>query len=352
MMAGVTKLRGVTFRSLGPDDEREIVALWQACAGDAYPLRARLWRQITADNPDFQPGDVLVAVADPGEPGPGSPTPLGPIVGFGYLGRSRSLVRGRRAWAHEGWLQVVAVTPGRQREGIGRAIVERLVGEARADGIKRVRLGGGIHYLLPGVPVDLLGAQPFFEALGAEFADKVYDVRADVDGRATADPERTALAEAGLTVRPMDPMEGEALLAFLDREFELDWVYDMGWALDHGMAADDVLLLLPEDVPGGPVAADAMRGFAMLHQRGDRPLFGPRFWEGLLGPSSGGLGPIGVVEGLRGRGVGRALLATGLDTLHARGVRDCVIDWTVLLDFYGAFGFQPWKAYIQGELPE
>jgi predicted N-acetyltransferase YhbS len=351
MMAGRTTLRGVTLRSLGPDDERELVSLWQACAGDLYPLRARLWRQITADNPSFQPSDVVVAVADAGARGPGSPARLGPIVGFGYLGRSRGFVRGRRAWVHEGWLQVVAVTPGRQRQGIGRAIVERLVDEARAGGLKRVTIGGGTHYLFPGVPVDLLGAQPFFEALAARFEDKVYDVRTGLDGRATGDRERAALAEAGLTVRPMDPMEGEAVLALLDREFGIDWVYDMGWAMDHGMAADDVLLLLPTDVPGGPVAADSMLGLAVLHQRGNRPLFGPRFWEGLLEPPSGGLGPIGIARALRGRGIGRALLAAGLDTLHARGVRDCVIDWTTLLDFYGAFGFRPWKAYIQGDLP-
>jgi predicted N-acetyltransferase YhbS len=351
MMAGRTSLRGVSLRPLGPDDEREVVALWQACAGDLYPLRARLWRQITADNPNFQPSDVVIAVADPGERGPGSPSRLGPIVGFGYLGRSRGLVRGRRGWVHEGWLQLVAVTPGRQREGIGRAIVERLVDEARGEGLERVTVGGGTSYLFPGVPVDLLGAQPFFEALGARFEEKVYDVRADLDGRATGDRERAALAEAGLVVRRMDAMEDEALLALIDREFGLDWVYDMGWAMDHGMAPDDVLLLLPADAPGGPVASDTMLGFAMLHERGDRPLFGPRFWEGLLDPPSGGLGPIGVVGRLRGRGMGRALLAAGLDTLHARGVRDCVVDWTTLLDFYGAFGFQPWKAYIQGDLP-
>jgi GNAT superfamily N-acetyltransferase len=343
--------RGVAFRSLGPADEREIVALWQACAGDRYPLRSRLWRQITTDNPDFHPSDVVVAVADGGERGPGVPRRLGPIVGFGYLGRSRVPVRGRRAWADEGWLQIVAVTPGRQRQGIGRAIVERLLDGARADGRVRVHLGRGIHYLFPGVPVDMVGARPFFEALGARLGHETCDVRSSLDGRATTDRDRAALAEAGLTARPMVASEGDALLDFLDREFELDWVHDQAWAMHRGMAPHDIVLLVPEGAPGPPVASKAMAGFATLHQRGNGPLFGPRFWEDLLEPSSGGLGPIGIVESLRGRGLGRAFLAASLDTLHARGARDCVIDWTTLLDFYGPFGFRPWKRYLNGELP-
>jgi GNAT superfamily N-acetyltransferase len=343
--------RGVAFRPLGPADEREIVALWQACAGDRYPLRGRLWRQITTGNPDFRSGDVVVAVADAGERGPGVPRRLGPIVGFGYLGRSRLPVRGRRAWADEGWLQVVAVTPGRQRQGIGRAIVERLLDGARADDLARVPLGGGIHYLFPGLPTDMIGARPFFAALGARFGQQTYDVRGSLDGRATTDRDRAVLAAAALAARPMDASEGDELLAFLGREFELDWVHDQAWAMHNGMAPHDIIVLVPAGAPGPPVASGAMAGFATLHQRGNRPLFGPRFWEDLLQPSSGGLGPIGIVEPLRGRGIGRAFLAASLDMLHARGVRDCVIDWTTLLDFYGAFGFRPWKTYLEGDLP-
>ena len=76
MMAARTSLRGVTLRSLGPDDERELVALWQACAGDLYPLRARLWRQITADNPNFQPSDDVTSHSRrSGRPRAGPPVP-------------------------------------------------------------------------------------------------------------------------------------------------------------------------------------------------------------------------------------------------------------------------------------
>ena len=340
----------VTLRPYEPTDDGALVELWNAAAGDHYPLRDRLWRQLTRDNPDFRPTDLIVAVAA-GPPGPGRPVPLGPVVGFGYLGRARSVVLGRRAWPTEGWLQVVAVTPGRRRNGIGRAIVDRLLDGAREDGLERVRVAGGVHYLFPGAPVDLPDAAAFLAACGARFGHETHDLRASLDGRATEERDRAALASAGLTVRPMDQSEGAALLEFLERAFGPDWVYDQAWAAAQGMAPGDVTLLVPAEAPGPPVAPDAIAGFATIHQRGPGPLFGPRFWEDLLEPSSGGLGPIGVVSRLRGRGLGRALLAVALDLLAARGVRDCVIDWTTLLDYYGPFGFRPWKTYLEGELP-
>lgn len=341
---------GVTLRPHLPGDDAAIVGLWNTAAGDRYPLRDRLWRQLTADNPDFRASDLVVAVDAPPER-PGRPAPVGPVVGFGYLGRARSEVRGRRAWPTEGWLQVVAVTPGRRREGIGRAIVERLLDGARTDGLERVRVAGGVHYLFPGAPLDLPDATTFLAACGATFGHETFDVRATLDGQATLDRDRAALAAAGLTVRAMDAGEGATLLAFLEGEFGADWVYDQAWAAANGMAPGDVALLVPADAAGPPVGAQSIAGFATIHQRGPGPLFGPRYWEDLLEPASGGLGPIGVAARLRGRGLGRALLAVALDTLHERGVRDCVIDWTTLLDYYGPFGFRPWKTYLEGELP-
>jgi predicted N-acetyltransferase YhbS len=59
----------------------------------------------------------------------------------------------------------------------------------------------------------------------------------------------------------------------------------------------------------------------------------------------GQLGPIGIGQERRGRGYGAALLDAGLRYLLERGVDGCVIDWTGLLDFYGKFGFQPYRQY-------
>ena len=42
---------------------------------------------------------------------------------------------------------------------------------------------------------------------------------------------------------------------------------------------------------------------------------------------------------------GRVGSVSGTSYLYERGVRDCAIDWTSLVDFYGRLGYQPWKQY-------
>ena len=46
------------------------------------------------------------------------------------------------------------------------------------------------------------------------------------------------------------------------------------------------------------------------------------------------------------RDVARATAAAAVAALRARGVRGCVIDWTGLLDFYGKWGFKPYRRYL------
>jgi predicted N-acetyltransferase YhbS len=53
---------------------------------------------------------------------------------------------------------------------------------------------------------------------------------------------------------------------------------------------------------------------------------------------------------VRGNGWGGALLAAGLLEQKARGVRQCLIDWTVLDEFYGKHGFEKTRTYRAGKL--
>jgi predicted N-acetyltransferase YhbS len=39
------------------------------------------------------------------------------------------------------------------------------------------------------------------------------------------------------------------------------------------------------------------------------------------------------------------VLDAGLRRLRDAGIAGCVIDWTGLLDFYGKFGFHPYRKY-------
>jgi GNAT superfamily N-acetyltransferase len=58
---------------------------------------------------------------------------------------------------------------------------------------------------------------------------------------------------------------------------------------------------------------------------------------------------MGLSPALRGRGLGLALLDRAMVHLASRGADEMVIDWTILLDFYGRLGFTPCRRYRHGE---
>jgi GNAT superfamily N-acetyltransferase len=174
-----------------------------------------------------------------------------------------------------------------------------------------------------------------------------WDLRGPLERAVETEPAERALATAGLTLRALvdAPDQRAAFLARLaDGEFGDDWLHDMTWFLDRGGDPGSILLLR------GP-ADDTIAGFVRIVVPDAGPIPPQLFWHRLLGPRPGGLGPIGIGRGLRGRGLGRALLALALAELQRRGAREVVVDWTMLLDYYGAFGIRPWKAYIEGSLP-
>ncbi|MGI8643113.1 MAG: GNAT family N-acetyltransferase [Thermomicrobiales bacterium] len=75
--------------------------------GDAYPLQERLLRQNMDDNPNFQPGDALLAWDGDA------------LVGFTLLQRYRGEEPCCKGWLDYGWVAAVAVAPEHQRRHIG-----------------------------------------------------------------------------------------------------------------------------------------------------------------------------------------------------------------------------------------
>jgi GNAT superfamily N-acetyltransferase len=203
----------------------------------------------------------------------------------------------------------------------------------RESGVRRVILGGSFHHVMPGVPVALPGAVAFVEKRGYALGGTVWDVRRDL-GVGPALP--TVPAEPGVVFGPCEPGRVAALNAFLETAFPGRWARDVRQFLASGGDPGTVMTL---DVDG------AIEGFAWLHPPGSS---GALRWAGFA-PEVAALGPIGVSEAVRGRGLGLGLLAAGLGWLAAEGARDTVIDWTTLLEFYGRVGFEPWLAYRLGE---
>ena len=86
-------------------------------------------------------------------------------------------------------------------------------------------------------------------------------------------------------------------------------------------------------------------GFARVQKWDDKVAMAGGVWRMDLGDHWGSLGPIGVAAGLRGKGLGQALLGAALTHLKEKGVKQCLIDWTILDKFYGEHGFKIARRY-------
>lgn len=307
------------FQAYRPDLADPLIALWNDATDGAYPLALPLWWSVTAGDPMFEPGDLIVRMG-----------PHGPI-GFVLTKLWRGDYPGCERFAGQGWIALLAVAPQAWRQGVGRSLLAGAHARLRARGVDRVALGGSFHHVMPGVPAAWADARAFFAAMGYAEGQEVWDVRRDL----RSGPELPAAPPpAGVTLRPYTPGEEPALEAFLRASFPGRWARDTMQALATGRPIGDVMGAFRD---GHPL------GFAWTHPPGSE---GAWRWAGFE-EEMAALGPIGIAETERGSGLGLALLVAGLRALRDRGAGPTVIDWTDLLDFYARAGFAPWLRYVQ-----
>jgi GNAT superfamily N-acetyltransferase len=217
------------------------------------------------------------------------------------------------------------------RHGIGSALLNQLEGVARAEGWSRIEVSGGLLHLLPGIPRQAPAAKQFLERHGYTFDNALH-----VDLTHDLAQYTTPAGAPSAAVRVASDVDAPSLLAFLAREFPGNWERHARWHLDAGGSARDFVVLEVDR---------RIEGFCHIYRPNVWPAGPSTYWSAALKPPAGGLGPIGVSDALRGHGLGRRLLDAALLELKASGVRGCAIDWTRLVDFYGAFGFKPYRWY-------
>lgn len=242
-----------------------------------------------------------------------------------------------------GWIEALAVHPDAQRQGVGSALLAWAEHWLHDQGCQAVALGAGLRHFTPGVPVELESA-PFFvrhdyigDSLDAPAAEQTWDVAADL-ARYTTPPTVRAVDAA---VRPAQPSDEAAILEFFHREFPGRWRFEFEEQLRGGGRISDYMVLW---------SARGVDGCCTLtFEDSLRPM--DHFFPYRLPRPWGQLGGIGISADRRGQGYGALLLDAGLRRLHNNGVNGCVIDWTSLVDFYGKFGFTPYRRYLQLHKP-
>ena len=314
----------ILIRPYNPNlDTRALLSLWQAALDGTWPMRDDLLRRVLTDHRFYRADDHLVAVA--GER----------LVGFVGTQVDRA---GKETENGNGGISVVLVHPEWQRQGIGTRLHKAALKHLRNEGVSGLRLGGGGAYRFwPGVPTDLPGAYAFFSACGwpLEPAQRSRDLVRDLSDFRVPPAMRARLVREGVSVRPAREEEVDDVLAF-------EWEHFPGWAPGFVYMAE------LGDFQNMLVAFDADKGIVgtlMLHTPRSRWLTANITWKTLLGDSLGGMSAVGVAASERGRGIGIGMVAVGSEILRERGVGNCHIDWTNIVEFYGKLGYRVWREY-------
>lgn len=307
-----------------------VLELWNHRWGEQFPLDEALWGQQTVGDPrHFRPDLARVALED------------GRIIGAVSLKTPPNPA----AWANQdpknAWISFLLVEPGREGDA-GRQLLEYALEALRREGFERVQYGGDPSHFFPGVPLEDAGLAELllgygFEIRKTEGKNRLeQDFIRDLSDYRLPEEARAALEASGLQIAPCPPEDVPSLLDFLAETFPGRWFYDTLERLKIEPTPADILVLKGEG---------RVWGFCTVYHAGSRRIGPGIYWRKALGPSYGGLGPIGVSRALRGKGLGFALLCYGVQHLKDLGVRRMVIDWTTLADFYGKIGFQPWRSY-------
>ena len=189
--------------------------------------------------------------------------------------------------------------------------------------------GQDSRHFLPGVPLECEELANLLLSRGFEEGGLAVDLERDLSDYQPPVGCLNPLT-GDVYVRRLVTSDRDNLIEFFDREFPARWKFDTmnKWDVEGQ----------PQFVFGLFVDGQ-IHGFALTHEHEAKLPIGGAVWRNDLGANWGSLGPIGNSREVRGRGLGDALLGAALLELSRSGVRQCIIDWTTLVDFYGRHGF-------------
>jgi len=296
-------------------DFEALTRLWNQFYPEKFRIDADLLRQNTVDSPVFDWGVSLIDV-DGGE-----------VRGFVAFKRSAAgLFKGPSV--DQAHLSSIAF--------VDPKIAVDLMAEAKRTlanrGVNRIVFGADSRHFFPGCPTEFRALSDFLMVEGFETTGQAHDLERDLADYQPAYPKPD-----GVDMRPLESEDDiVALRIFLENEFPGRWLHD---TMDKLRAEDD-----PSTVYAAFDGSKVV-GFAMIQNWNHKQPIGGGVWRNDLGEKWGTLGPIGVADELRGKGIGHGLLAGALAYQRDLGVRKCIIDWTGLIDFYGRHGFEVTRSY-------
>lgn len=228
------------------------------------------------------------------------------------------------ALTHANSIALLCVDPAYRNQGIGSQLLALAEESIMQRGARTILLGRGKHYLLQGVPMNNNNAPSFFchRGYSADWVSVNMELRTD------------CFDLPSLNLPPIPSNVRFRLAEDFDRNALLKAVKDVNsdWIPYFEECNDPILLAAQnDDIIGFEIVAKDCGRFG----NPDRTV--------------GSLGCVGVVHSARNRGVGRQMVARGVDLLKSKGCNEIELLYVALVDWYERIGFQIKQTQWMGE---
>lgn len=303
-------MKRVSLKPLEVSDAGEVYELCRGTFREEYHITEERILESLFEDPDFSAEESKKIVDEKN----------GRMIGFIGVKVSHN----EQLYPASAWISIFAVKKEEQGKGYGTMVLNQVCQSLHKNGINKIYVGQDFNNFFSGIPDPDEGKEIFFKKNGFTLnRDRHFDLEADITDNRLIDSFDTSSFDKEFTVASYKDNKKE-LLGFLEREFPGRWVFEAEEAIAEGKDPESIVILWNQD-------KTEIVGYCMLS---------------VDDKGYGGLGPIGIAKKIRGKHVGDYILNQSLQQLRKIGAVRVNIDWTILKDFYGQFGFKAERLYL------
>jgi len=312
----------IQYINLTEGKAEEIFFLWNKEIGDNFPMRKELLRQNTFEDVNVLLEGSWIAID----------TKNDRTVGFIVSKIWKEDMECLKIKKGVGHIQVILVDHDYRNKGIGSELLKRAEKALNEAAVKTVLLGQDPWHYFPGIPSEFEKTREWFERRGYVNYGEEYDMYCDLSKK-----NEVILPDLlDVKFKLLDLAEKYKFLSFLKKNFPGRWEYEAIHYFKRGGEGREFVVA----EKNGEII-----GFCRINDINSPFIAKNVYWAPLFNKELGGIGPLGIDKKERGKGLGLAIVQAGMYFLYNRGIRNVVIDWTELVDFYSRLECKIWKKY-------
>ena len=294
----------------------ELYQIWNAEYGNIYPISAELFER-NIENIYMKASYVAVDNEK--------------LVGFviGKVWHDSYEIKG---YEKIGWISLLYVKPKYRKLGIGSSLLNACVNALEEYGVHIINLGKDYCNFFPGLPIDLVKYQGWFQKRGFEFTYQTHDLISRFN------KNKLKIVNDNFVFTTAKEIDKDLVIKFIETNWPGRWTKEAIDYYDNGGNGNEYLICL-NDKKEICAFAKVCYPTTLVKLMSNSHTWRARF------DALGGIGPLGVAPAYRGKHLGYDIVAASVNSLIDAGVSDMIIDWTGLLDFYRKMGFEVWKSY-------